>query len=406
MPRAMNTFSPDPTWPPWVARTRWAEAAVLLAACQWGAFPWVPGVAGLVWMAAGNALLQRTPRLRVQGALLGILLGDTAVLTWLLAQSGGPANPFSTVLLVNVSLAALLLRPLAFGMVGVVAAASYGLLFRTVDMASLHGPGAFEDHLRGMWLSFVLSGLLIGSFVLLTRRALERAQDELARLRDRNARMDRLAALSTLAAGAAHELGTPLSSIRSASGELQRALGHLPQAREFAPELEAIRTSVERCRDILGRLSRSGGQHSGESVEHVPLHRVWERALPHLAAEAQRVDAAVPTEAMVRVPPNAAQEVLKNVIHNALEAAPAPARVALTCVRGRQGWEVAVHDVGPGLPDAVRERLGEPFVTTKPDGMGLGLYLADQMCRQCGGELRVETPPGGGTRVVMVWPAE
>lgn len=390
-------------WPPWVERLRWALALGLTAAWAAGSATWEAALPALMWALLGNGILRARPNGEAT-ALLLVLLGDNAALGWLLAQTGGPANPFSTLYLVNISLAALLLPPLGLALVGTTAAAAYGLLFRLVDMASLHGPGKFEDHLRGMWLSFFLSGLLIGGFVFLTRRALQRAQEEVARLRDHGARMDRLAALSTLAAGAAHELGTPLSTIRAASRELERSLADAPTAHEFMPELAAIRASVERCREILTRLSRSGGQHAGETLERVPLGTVWQRAADLLAVDAARVDAALPSQAAVFVPPVAAVETVKNVVRNALEAAPAPARVAVSAAEVRGGWEVVVVDTGPGIPPAILTRLGEPFVTGKPDGMGLGLYLADQLCRQVGGELRIEPQPQRGTRVVLRWP--
>lgn len=394
---------------PWLVRLRMLLLVLLAATTLLDHHLSLPAGLGLV--TAGlltNAALARVSRRGeriTRAAILLVLLLDTAALTWVLAGAGGPANPFSTLYLVNLSLASLLLSPAELVTVGVASATGYGLLFNNLDMQTLHGPGAFEDHLRGMWVSFAVSAALIGGFVFATRRALERKEAELRTVRERAARMDRLAALASLAAGAAHELGTPLASIRTAGRELERALTGDPREADLRGELDTLRLSVDRCRVILARLARGGGEIPGESPEPVPLPRVWEQAAGMLPpATAARVRVTLPQDAHVRVPMSATAEAIKNLVQNAVDASPPQAPVELHAVTTAQGWAVSVLDTGTGVPPHIRERLGEPFVTSKPDGMGLGLYLAVGLCRQLHTEFTLVDGPEGGTCATMVLP--
>ncbi len=392
----------------WLVRMRWVLIATLLGALLAQKVDLTVGVILLAFGAVSNLALRAIPAgagpLEFR-AMAALEVMDAVALTWLLAGTGGPANPFSTLYLVYISLAALLLPPWALVAVGLVSLAGYGLLFRVVDMASLHGPGAFEDHLRGMWFPFAVSAALIGGFVFATRKALRAKEIQLTRLQERAARMDRLAALSTLAAGAAHELGTPLASIQTAGRELERVLANTSLHADTAVELQTLRASVVRCRDILARLSRSGGRDAGETPEDLRLGDLWARALSLLPPNSgAQVHARLLEDLRVHVPPAATAETLKNLVQNALEASPVGKQVMVECLDGPLVVEITVQDDGGGLPDPVKARLGEPFVTGKPDGMGLGLYLAFELARHLGGNLRVVDVKGGGTRVSLDLP--
>src|SRR5690606_17010356 len=158
--------------------------------------------------ALSNLWLQRQPGR--PALVLGALLFDVAALTALLAQSGGPSNPFSVVYLVYVTLGAVLLSPRATSLIVGAAALGYGLLFalgaaQDPHAHHHHGAGGFEAHLYGMYVALVLAAGLVGYFVSRLSAATRQRELELSEARARAAQAERLAALTTVCAGAAHE---------------------------------------------------------------------------------------------------------------------------------------------------------------------------------------------------------
>src|SRR4029453_352624 len=233
----------------WLVRLRWAAAFLflLLALAARSVFhiPVPPLAVGVVWgvQILSNVALairvrtHRTVRSTTVAALMAL---DTVLLTVLLALSGGPSNPFSVLFLVDVARGAVVLPPaLTWALLGL-ALLCFGSLFLPMPWspgASLGHAELMELHLRGMWVAFALAGSTLVAFVLRVRRALAEREAELSRERARAQRRDRLASLATLAAGTAHALGSPLSTIAVAAHELERRLPSLSQAARGAPPL-------------------------------------------------------------------------------------------------------------------------------------------------------------------------
>src|SRR5262249_51073248 len=151
---------------------------------------------------------------------------DTLCLTLLLGLSGGPANPFSLLYLVQITFSAIVLRKLWTWALGVLSTLSFGLLFwisRDVPAFHEHGQsGEFSLHLLGMWLAFGTAALLISFFVGKMASESRQKESEIRLMQKRLARNDRLASLVTLSAGAAHEIATPLATIAVTAKELER----------------------------------------------------------------------------------------------------------------------------------------------------------------------------------------
>ncbi len=230
----------------WLVRLRRAAAVLflLLALAAGSVFhiPVPPLAVAAVWavqVGSNVALSLRRRRHRTVRAttVAGLMALDTLLLTVLLAFSGGPSNPFSVLYLVDVALGAVVLTPgLTWALLGLVL-----LCFGALFLPAPWSPGATLDHaelirlhLRGMWVAFALAGGMLVAFVLRVRRALAEREAELASERERAVRRDRLASLATLAAGTAHALGSPLSTIAVAAHELERRLQSLPEAAEDA----------------------------------------------------------------------------------------------------------------------------------------------------------------------------
>lgn len=332
---------------------------------------------------------------------------DTLVLTGLLGLTGGPSNPFSALYFVFVALSAVLLGARwTWGVFGLCVVAFGTLFFLHRPQPGLehgmdHAAGGFEAHLQGMLIAFVLSAGLITYFVTRAASALRDREREVQRMREKAARTQRVAALTTLAAGAAHELGTPLSTIAVAARELERNI------EEEGPleDVRLIQDELRRCRQILDRVAHRAGGPVGEAPERTALEAIQDRVAESLGARRERVafsGFSGPTHA----PPQSLVQVVCNLINNALDAS--KTRVEVYAGQERGHLKVRVRDYGDGMPSEVLNRIGEPFFTTKAPGAGLGLgvFLSFAVVEALGGRLQFDSEPHRGTTAEFIIPAE
>ena len=373
----------------WLVRLRWAAAALflLLALAAKSVFhipvpPLAVGTVLAIQVASNVALALWVGRGRpVRATAVAALMAlDTVLLTVLLACSGGPSNPFSVLYLVDVALGAVVLTPALTWALLVLVVLCFGALFLPVPWSPTVALGHAELmqlHLRGMWVAFALAAGTLVAFVLRVRRALADREAELARERERAGRRDRLASLATLAAGTAHALGSPLSTIAVAAHELERRLASLPEAAEDA---RLIRTQVQRCREALEGLPEA------------------ERVRVELEDGVREATAALPVRAV--------GQSVQALVRNALQASPAGVPVHLRLGLEGDRLRVEVEDRGEGMPPEVLARAGEPFFSTRGSGhgLGLGLFVARSLAEQLGGDLSLVSAPARGTRARLTVP--
>ena len=256
-----------------------------------------------------------------------------------------------------------------------------------------------------MWVAFTVAAVLTAYFVVKLSTALERREEAMAEMRERAARHERLAAVTTLAAGAAHELGTPLATIAVASRELERAVRSLPEAqgRALIEDASLIRSELERCRAILSRLAADSGHRPGEAPEEVDVAQVVAeivRGVPPAHRDRLRVEVPKPGRGP-SVPLGALVQVSQSLLQNAFEAGGGPVTLSVEATAAK--LLVRVEDEGSGMSPEVLARVGEPFFSTKPpgQGMGLGLFIARTLSEQMGGRLYLESRPGKGTTATV-----
>ncbi|MCB9523992.1 MAG: HAMP domain-containing histidine kinase [Myxococcales bacterium] len=382
----------------WLLRLRWAAVLVELWILLTSGHPLhhLGPALGLVGAAAASNLWghrrgRRTtaPPTWVAAALLAV---DVAVLTGVLWQTGGAANPYSVFYLTFVALAVIALPAAwAWGLVAL-SVAGFAALFVAPGTDHPHDMGA---HLRGMWFAFALTAVALVSFVgrlNTARRAAEQAAAQAARL----------ASLGTLAAGAAHELASPLGTIAIAAKDLRLAL----QDPELAEDAALIGDEVRRCQRILERLAANAGQTTGEAVRRLPVPALVQGVLAECQAPARVAVTVEPALAdrAVAVFEHAFTEAVRSVLDNALRAD--AGQVALAVRAQASGLLVVVRDQGPGMPPDVRARATDPFFTTQPagQGSGLGLFLARSLVERAGGALVLESAVGVGTTVSLSFP--
>ncbi len=368
--------------------------------------------------AAGNVALGLwTRRAHVTDATLAaVMLLDAVVLTVLLDLTGGASNPFSTLYLVNVALAAVLLPPAwAWALMAVTLVSFASLFLHEAATAPAHhlrlhlDQGALMDaHLRGMWVAFAIAAVFVVFFVRRVTRALADRERELQQARAQAERREKLASLATLAAGAAHELSTPLSTIAVVAKELQRSLADTGSP-EVRGDLQLVRDQVGRCREILDRMAAHAGENVGERFGAFAVRTWIDAALDGLVGEDRvAIDVADGAgDALLVGPPRALGDALRGLLKNAIQASPAGAKVQLRAAADEEWIRVTVKDQGRGMPPEILARVGEPFFTTKSpgEGMGLGLFLTRALAEQLGGAFTITSAPGSGTEARIDLPA-
>jgi two-component system, sensor histidine kinase RegB len=324
-----------------------------------------------------------------------------ALLTGLLELSGGPSNAFSVIYAVLVALAAVTLGGGWAAAVAVASAAGYGLLisWHLEELVPAHHRLIdFPTHLFTMWIAISTMAELAAHFIGAASRAVAQREHAIGVMREEAARTERLVSMTTLAAGAAHELSTPLATIAIASKELERALSRARVTDEFTADARLIREEVDRCQLILDQMSGRAGGSAAESPSKVGLDAVLSDVRARLTADlaARLRTSAVPGPDAIVVPRAGLVQVLLSLVKNAFDASAATALVTLEVSAANGTCRFTIADCGHGMSPESLQRAGEPFYTTKPagQGFGLGLFLARAFAERCGGSLTLRSEAG------------
>jgi two-component system sensor histidine kinase RegB len=287
----------------------------------------------------------------------------------------------------------------------------YTLLMWIRDPHPVHHHGdeaSFIDfHLTGMWLTFAVSAGLIALFVARMARSLRERDQRLAAAREESLRNERIVALGTMAAGAAHELGTPLNTLTLLVDELERNTAGSPGAGE---DLGEMRRQLANCKRIITELLASAGHARGEGGSPQPVDGFlkevvskWEMMRPSARFEFRwESDGPAPR---ILAEQTLSQAVI-NLLNNAADASPDRIEIEGRCVEDE--FVIEVRDHGPGLTPEVLSQAGQPFFTTKAPGkgFGLGLFLANATIERFGGSVRLFNREGGGACTEVRIPLE
>lgn len=351
---------------------------------------------------------------------------DLLILTALLYLTGGPYNPFSFLFLVHIALAALVLDSRGTWLLGLFSIGCFGSLFLghlplpvpASMQESMHEPmhhtgAAMDMHVQGMWLAFAIAAVTITYFLGRVARDLDQRNAQLNAAQIKAYRTEKIAALATLATGAAHELSTPLSTIAIISKDFETEVDRLAPhhdsdssgLRELADDARLIRDQVDRCRTILNQLAIDTGQTLGEADQSFELGDLLAEAIAPIDTQ-DRLNIGV-SEALQRTsfvgPQRTIAHAIRALIKNAVQASSGEQRVRIEASYESSVFCCEVRDQGQGIPEESLRRVTEPFYTTKAagEGVGLGLFLAQSVADTLGGtlELRPAEPHGTCARL-------
>ncbi len=324
------------------------------------------------------------------------LIIDITTLSALIFFSGGATNPLVSLLLPPVAIAALALPRRQVMLIGVIAVAAYSVLMLFyLPLPIADATRATQLHLIGMWLTFTVSALLIGWIILRMSQLIRQRDAALAASREQALRDERVTAMGTLAAGAAHELGTPLATMALVAGELAQD-ARLPA--EVRDDIDLLRRQIAACKEIISGLSRRAGAERLENTSLQPVDRwldelrqKWHALRPQPGSRLV-IGSDGPAPLIVADP--RLEQALLNLLNNAANACPQPLLIRLAWSSSR--IDIDIHDSGPGFPPEVLAICGRHKLPAHEGGCGVGLMLTCSAINQLGGTLHLSNPETGG----------
>lgn len=375
-----------------------AGSVGLAYASQLVALPWFH--LGLTLVVSGVLCLATALRLRrpwpVTELEYAVHLGcDLLVHSALLYYSGGSTNPFVSYYLVPLTIAAATLPWLYSVVLSGLALAGYTLMLVWYDPILVPPLERTTLLVYGMWLSFALAAALITFFVARMAEQLRNQQQFQAQRREESMRDQQLLAVATQAAGAAHELGTPLATMSVLLKELRQEQRRDPQLDE---DLALLQSQVQLCKESLTQLVRAAEADRRQAVMEQTVRewvetvmQRWHLMHPEATYQFRCLGKGSAPKLM---PPADLSQSLLNLLNNATDACPDDLDIRLDW--NEQWIKVTIRDHGAGVPLAIAEQIGRPFITTKGKGFGLGLFLSQASVTRAGGTVKLYNHEDGG----------
>jgi len=336
------------------------------------------------------------------------LLVDVGTLTAQLYFSGGATNPFSFLFLLQVTLGAVLLQAWSTWTIVAVSGACFAgltMLYRPLALAPDLAGGLPPLYIEGLVICFALNAALLVVFITRINRNLRARDARLADLRQRAAEEEHIVRMGLLASGAAHELGTPLSTLSVILGDWHHMMPFIGDA-ELLQEVEEMQAQLKRCKTIVSGILLSAGEARGDAPVVTTLRAFlddlvaeWRATRPPTVFTCEnRFDADLPI-----VSDSALKQMICNVLDNALEAS--PDWVGFDATHDGTLLTLTVTDAGPGFEPAMLAQLGKPYQSSKGRvGGGLGLFLVANVARTLRGSVQASNRPEGGAVVVLTLP--
>jgi two-component system, sensor histidine kinase RegB len=342
------------------------------------------------------------------------LLVDVLGLSLLLYFTGGANNPFVSYLLVPITIAAAALPWTYTTLLSLCAVISYSALLYVFEPLPALTPSVGAEHaghtmtgttpslhVLGMWFNFAVSAALIVYFIVTMANELRRREARLSEYREDTLRNEQIVAVATQAAGTAHALGTPLSTMAVLVKELQQE--HQQNA-ALSADLMTLRTQLSLCRDTLRSLVQKADFKQQTLTTSTltsfidELLQDWQLLRPEVPCKVSLPSTASPT---LHTDPTLKQALI-NLLNNAADASPHGIDISAEWQPHR--WQMQIRDYGKGVPRELAEQLGTTIISSKPDGLGVGLVLSQATLSRLGGSAQLYPQQPSGTLTVIELP--
>lgn len=343
-----------------------------------------------------------------QRELFAHLTIEATFLVAILFYTGGASNPLISYLLVLLAVGATLLTQFYVNIFAVssITLYSFFLLSELQTDHTDHMMVNFQLHLVGMWVTFVVSAVLITLFVTRMAAAIRSRELTLAEVRENEMRNEQLVAIGTLAAGTAHALGTPLSTMSVLLNELDGLSESELQTTPIKADISLLRHQVTRCKDSLTQLTRFYNKSDSRHAEVAPLQAFISDIQDYIVNIHPRATISFTVSEAAQQLPMSFDLMLRHAVINLIENAIRAATREVSVATGTRNSmvEIAICDDGPGIPDSVMEKMGEPFISTRRDSMGLGIFLANAAIQRAGGNIEMFNLKEGGAMSIIRLP--
>ncbi|HEC19035.1 MAG TPA: HAMP domain-containing histidine kinase [Gammaproteobacteria bacterium] len=334
------------------------------------------------------------------------LTTDILAFSGVLYFVGGATNPFAWFYLLPLTIAATLLNRAQTWGLAALTVICYSLLMRYHLPFSLDNTGHngnFSQHVFGMWFGFVMSAGLVAYFVTGMAEGLRARDHRLAEAREQALRDEQVVALGTLAAGAAHELGTPLNTMAIINDELKEDFP--PQKdHKLNQQLSMISEQIDRCKAALSVISASAGELRADAGEALPVEPYLQNLLSRWHAERPETQLQKTIHGSQPIPfliaDLALDQAIINILNNAADVS--PEWVAFHASWTPQQLNIEIRDHGPGLSQYAEPRIGKIPCSDKDHGLGLGLYLAHSVIERMGGNVQLFNDRQGSCALIQL----
>ena len=363
---------------------------------------------GLVLLNAASLALLRFKGPITNEALFGALLLDVVALSAQLYLSGGATNPFVSLFLLQVVLGSVLLDRWSSWMLVIATSVAFALMtvfYRPIVLPPTINRSLFALHVQGMWVCFALVAVLLVLFVSRINANLRTQDLRLADIQRQAVEEEHIVRIGMLASGAAHELGTPLSSLSVILGDWRHidAIAHDP---DLLRDVEDMQAEIQRCKAIVTSILMSSGDPRGEETRATTVRALFDRIVADWSGARDfngirfddRFGEDVPIAADVVL-----QQAVFNLLDNAAEVS--PERIDVILGRADDALVLTVRDAGAGFAAEQLANLGNPYNSSKSElGRGLGLYLVGNVARKLGGSIVARNREDGGAELILRLP--
>lgn len=347
--------------------------------------------------------------------ILTHLIFDSLILAALVYFSGGASNPFIYLLLIPVALGTMMVKPAPLVIVTALELALYSLLniFQLpLELGDSSPLATFHLHLAGMWVNFAFTIILIASFGLVTRNALSKQQQKIRYFREKQLKDEQILSLGIISASAAHELGTPLSTMAVIVDDLK----HDHETSEIHEDMKLLAQQIAICRDSIQDLSNKS-QLTRNKLKDPPglstnlkqqLQKLTENWLVYrpsigLVKNWHKQLTTNQTQLTISV-----EQAITNLLDNAADASRKSNKteVQISAKIIEQKLVIEIIDFGSGISDEIKNSLGHSIQPTKNQGnLGWGLFLSNASIERAGGNVQLQEAESGGTLTRITLPA-